>query len=104
MPDGTGEVRVVPGRIAAHAVTVTGIAQEVDTAAQAARGISIDTGAYGVFCRDLPAMMQPVMQLIGDGIAGAMKNLEEVSTKLQTVAGNYAGADQAATDSSGGLQ
>src|SRR5262249_42029746 len=104
MLDGTGEVRVVPGRIAAHATTVTGIAQEVGTAVQTARGIDVDTGAYGLFCQDLPRMMEPVMQLIGDGIAGAMKNLEEVSTKLQAVAGNYAGADQTAGDTSGGLQ
>ena len=101
MVDGAGEVRVGPGRLAAHAATVTGIVNEIDTTAQAAQAIHIDADAYGAFCRALPALMQPVMHLIGEGIAGAARNLAEVSGKLQTAAANYAEADQA---SAGGLQ
>src|SRR5262245_25269010 len=103
MLDGASEIRVAPALISAHSATVTDIAHEIDTAARTAQAIRVDPGAYGVFCRDLPAVMQPVMKVIGDGIAGAAGNLAELSAKLQAVAGNYVEADQANASRVGGL-
>jgi len=101
---GGGEVRVTPQHLHDHAATVQDVIGEVNAAAQAAQAVHFDANAYGVFCQALPAMMEPLKEIIYNALGGTVDNLEGVGLKLRAAADNYTGTDHAASRRFGGAQ
>lgn len=99
---GGGEFRVAPTHLDEHASTVDGVTDEVNAAAQAAQAVHFDNAAYGIFCQALPAMMEPLKDIIYSALGGTAENLNGVGLKLRAAAENYRGTDQAVSMRLGG--
>lgn len=87
--------QAVPEDLHAHATTVQAVADEVETAAQAAQAVHFDANAYGTFCQVLPAMMEPLKEIICQALSAATAGLHDSGQKLRTAAANYQGSDSA---------
>jgi hypothetical protein len=88
--------QVVHEHLVTHAATVDSVADEVGVAAQAAQAVHFDATSYGVFCQALPAMMEPLQNIIQNALTTETRALHVTGHNLRTVGGNYSASDLAA--------
>jgi hypothetical protein len=100
--DGGGEVQVTPAHLDQHASTIDDVLGEVGAAAQAASAVHFDNAAYGLFCQALPAMMEPLKEIIYNALDGTVDNLTQAGFKVRAAADNYRSSDEAAAARFGG--
>jgi hypothetical protein len=65
-------------------------------AAQAAQAVHFDATAYGLFCQALPAMMEPLENIIQDVLTTESEALHATGQNVRTAGGNYSASDLAA--------
>lgn len=84
---------LVPEELRAHAARLDGIRDRLSTALDAARTVSLPTGAYGVICQFFPPMVDPVEQMGMDAISEAVTSMESTATEVRETAKAYEAVD-----------
>ena len=85
----TGSFELVPEELRAHASRLDGIRDRLSTALDAARTVSLPTGAYGVICQFFPPMVDPVEQMGMDAIAEAVTAMQSTADEVRETARTY---------------
>jgi hypothetical protein len=80
--------------VRAQAATVDRTAGEVETARDAVRQVTMDTGAYGVLCQFLPGLLSPLFGLAVEAMHGSIDALHETAAKLRGTADAAEHTDQ----------
>lgn len=86
---------LVPEELRAHASRLDGIRDRLSTALDAARTVSLPTGAYGVICQFFPPMVDPVEQMGMDAISEAATAVEATANEIRETAKTYDAVDDA---------
>lgn len=84
---------LVPEELRAHASRLDGIRDRLSQALDAARTVSLPTGAYGVICQFFPPMVDPIEQMGMDGIGEAVTAMEATATEIRETAKAYDAVD-----------
>lgn len=90
-----GGFELVPEELRAHASRLDGIRDRLSTALDAARTVSLPTGAYGVICQFFPPMVDPIEQMGMDGIGEAVTAMEATAGEVRDTAKDYEAVDDA---------
>jgi hypothetical protein len=91
---GGDAVAVVAADLVSHAGHVATIAQQVTTAAEAARSTTPGPEAYGRLCVMVPIMLGALQSIVVDGIDTAAKSLHDTGDRLRSVAAEYGSVDE----------
>lgn len=86
---------LVPEELRAHASRLDGIRDRLSTALDAARTVSLPTGAYGVICQFFPPMVDPIEQMGMDAIGEAATAVEATAAEIRETAKAYDAVDDA---------
>jgi hypothetical protein len=70
----------------------------METARCAVHEVSMDTQAYGQFCRFLPVLLSPVFGLAVDALQESVGALQETASKLRTAATSTGSTDMARSE------
>lgn len=97
MQPGEAELAVSPESLLTHGSTVGAIAAEVETAYAAAQVVRLDHGAYGQVCAFVPVVLNTLSDDLMAGLRAAVDSLNDTSSRLKTVAYEFARADADAT-------
>jgi uncharacterized protein YukE len=84
---------VLTEALRAHAKKVDGCADRLAQAVNAAREVSLPTDAYGVYCLDLPVMLNPLQHLGVAALGNGGKRLSTTATNVKHTAEDYAEID-----------
>lgn len=90
-----GGFGLVPEELRAHASRLDGIRDRLSTALDAARTVSLPTGAYGVICQFFPPMVDPVEQMGMDAIGEAVTAMDGTAAEVRETAKTYEAVDDA---------
>ena len=90
----TGQFGVRQDDLVAHASHVSGIGDQVSTAAQAGAATRAGTGAYGKLCVMVPVMLNALQDVLVDGIKATSESLQDTGDRLRTTAQDYSAADE----------
>jgi len=96
LPTGAGGYDVQPPLLDRHATALDDVAQALATAADAARTVTFDSDAYGVFCRAIPLMLQPLQQQISDAVTSRAEQVGATAGGVRDTASTYRDVDDAA--------
>ncbi|MGH3870082.1 MAG: type VII secretion target [Pseudonocardiaceae bacterium] len=75
-----------------HAKHIHGVADRVAQAADAAR-VSLPVDTYGVYCRMLPAILNPLQDIGATALDGCATGLSAIATNVQDTADDYTAVD-----------
>ncbi|MEV8441829.1 type VII secretion target [Actinosynnema sp. NPDC051121] len=84
---------LLPEELRAHASRLDGIRDRLSTALDAARTVSLPTGAYGVICQFFPPMVDPVERMGMDAISEAATAVEATANDVRETAKTYDAVD-----------
>jgi hypothetical protein len=86
---------LVTNELRAHASRLDGIRDRLNQALDAARTVSLPTGAYGQICQFFPPMVDPIEQMGMDAIGEAVTTMEATATEVRETAKDYDAVDDA---------
>jgi hypothetical protein len=84
---------VLTGALSAHAKKVSGFADRLTQAVDAAQQMSLPTDAYGQCCQDLPFMLNPLQRLGAAALNSSVERLNSTATNVEDTAEDYANID-----------
>ena len=84
--------------IAAHADTLDEVAGELTQGRSAAATVSMGPEAYGILCRIIPSLLEPLQDATITALAEATDLLESSADDLRTTARDYADSDRRTAD------
>jgi hypothetical protein len=87
--------QVLTESLTKHAGTIDRIAGQVAQAAAAGHQMGLPSGAYGMLCMDLPAMLNPLQEQGAVALATCAKRLDTAAARIRATARDYATADEA---------
>lgn len=80
---------VLTEALRAHARKIDSFASRLDQAVDAAREVSLPSDAYGMYCLDLPLMLNPLQYLGVAALGNSGEQLSTTATNVERTAKDY---------------
>jgi hypothetical protein len=84
--------------IIAHAATVDEVATLVAEGRSAASAVGIGRDAYGMLCRLIPSLLDPLQESTVNALQELADSLQSSADELRSTARDYTGSDQRTAD------
>jgi len=94
---------VTPEELRSHASKLQGLGDELGTALDAARQVSMSSEAYGVLCSFFVPIVQTVSEPGVDGLRAAEESMHETAAQINDTAATYESGDTANASAFGKL-
>ncbi|SFA71314.1 Excreted virulence factor EspC, type VII ESX diderm [Amycolatopsis marina] len=85
---------VVPEDLVAHASHLDGLVDRLNTAASAARTVSMSDQAYGLLCAFMPMIVNPMEEEASGALDAAVEGVGITADNVRAAAAGYQDADQ----------
>lgn len=89
----TDQYEILTEALAIHAKNVNGFADRLVQAVDAAREVSLPSDAFGLYCADLPLMLNPLQYLGAAALDCGAKRLTTTASNVREAAERYAEID-----------
>lgn len=100
-----GGYEVITEALVGHATALGRVHDQLATALDAARQVSMPRDAYGVICQFFPPMIDPIEQSGVDALSACEQSMSDTITSVRATASDYDAVETAnATSFNGGNQ
>ena len=89
------QFNVLTDQLNGHAATLDNVQNQLSTALDAARTVSLPTGAYGVICQFFPPMIDPIENAGVQALQDAVTAMGGTARAIRDTATTYADTDTA---------
>ena len=88
-----GQGQVKPGDLVSHARKIDRIGDGLTMAQQAGAAVRMDSGAYGMLCRIVPALLDVLQDKAIKGIGVAASSARDTADAIRATAADYVGSE-----------